>query len=130
MSASRTFDRTVLIPTFVPLPRDPSDGDACSPALGYNNLYQLRLIDGGPSPRLARSGEALVAGGLALRLAQAGIAPQPLVLFPPTAAAADGGGEEEGRRRPRPVCLVGAESCGLFDEVESRKTFWRERGAE
>lgn len=130
ISPSRTFDHTVLIPTFVPLPRDQSEGDACSPVVGYNNLYELRLLDGGPSPRLARAGEPLVANGLALRLAQAGIAPQPLILFPPIGAANEHVVDGDQGRRPRPVCLVGAESCGLFDEVRPRKTFWRERGAE
>lgn len=128
ISSSRTFDHTVLVPTFVPLPRDQSAGDTCSLAVGYNHLYQLRLLDGGPSPQLARSGEPLVAGGLALRLAQAGIAPQPLIVFPPQIGRAVEA--EAVPRRPRPVCLIGTESCGDFAEVEPRKTFWRERGTE
>jgi type IV pilus assembly protein PilY1 len=130
ISSSRTFDHTVLVPTFVPLPRDQAAGDACSLAVGYNHLYQLRLLDGGPSPRLARSGEPLVAGGLALRLAQPGIAPQPLVVFPPATEAADDDGVAAERARPRPVCLVGSESCGRFDEIDPQKTFWRQRGTE
>jgi outer membrane protein assembly factor BamB len=130
ISASRTFDHTVLIPSFVPLPSDQTDGDTCSPVIGYNLLYQLRLLDGGPSPRLARSGEPLFAGGLALRLSQVGIAPQPMILFPPSEAANDDAGDDAQRGRPRPVCLVGAESCGQFDELRPHMTFWRERAAE
>lgn len=128
ISSSRTYDHTVLVPTFVPLPRDQFAGDACSLAVGYNHLYQLRLLDGGPSTRLAQSGEPLVAGGLALRLAQAGIAPQPLILFPRQVERAADAGRADAR--PRPVCLVGTESCGLFGRTEPRKTFWRERGTE
>jgi hypothetical protein len=130
VAPSRTFDHTVLVPTFVPLPRDQAAGDACSLIVGYNHLYQLRLLDGGPSPRLEQSGEPLVAGGLALRLGQLGIAPQPLVFFPPATEAVGDDGAEARRRRPQPVCLVGAESCGSFDEVEPQKTYWRQRGAE
>jgi type IV pilus assembly protein PilY1 len=136
ISPSRTFDHTVFIPTFVPLEREPEgDAAACTQAIGYNNLYQVSVLDARPGQHLGQSGHEVVASGLAIRLGQAGIAPEPVFLFPATPAApADGGPAGDAAppapERPPPVCLVGAESCGSLAGVAPRRTYWRKQGSE
>jgi hypothetical protein len=136
ISPSRTFDHTVFIPTFVPLEREPDENDAaCTRAIGYNNLYQVSVLDARPGPHLEQSGHEVVAGGLAIRLRQAGIAPPPVFLFPaspdePADAGPAGGAAPPAPERPPPVCLVGAENCGSLADVGPRRTYWRKLGSE
>jgi len=126
VSASRTLDNTVFFPTFVPgLPEgDPEDGGCPAPA-GYNLLYQVGVVDARPARSLQDSPRPDAARGLAVRLAQPGIAPPPAFVFPGPGqdASADA-------MRPAPLCLVGTESCGRLEAYGPRRTYWRERGAE
>jgi len=126
VSASRTLDNTVFFPTFVPEPReqDPRDG-ACPAPAGYNLLYQVGVLDARPARTLQDSPRPDAARGLAVRLAQPGIAPPPAFVFPGPGedTSADAG-------RPAPLCLVGTESCGRLEASGPRRTNWRERGAE
>jgi type IV pilus assembly protein PilY1 len=134
ISSSRTFEHTVFFPTFLPAKRDvDAEGederaDACAAAVGDNLLYQVSVIDARPVRRLAEAAHSADAGGLALRLAQPGIAPEPVFVFPATTDAAAGAGGDPSR--PQPLCLVGVESCGSLAVVEPRRTYWRQRGAE
>jgi type IV pilus assembly protein PilY1 len=128
ISSSRTVDHTVYFPTFVPARLDggPGDGDdACADPVGYNQLYQVSVFDARPGRHLAETSHEVDAGGLALRLGQPGIAPEPVFLFP----GADGESAGDSPRAP-PLCLVGVESCGNFAGVGPRRTYWRQRGAE
>jgi len=127
LSPSRTIDQTIFFPTFVPGGgADSDDGaDACSVARGYNHLYQISVLDGRPGPQLKEAVHDLAANGLAIRLAQPGIAPEPVFLFPGAGAAAGADAA-----RPPPLCLVGAESCGSIAGAAPRRTYWRQRGAE
>lgn len=126
ISASRTLGNTVFFPTFVPESREPDPGDGTCPApAGYNLLYQVGVVDARPARSLQDLPRPTAARGLAVRLAQPGIAPPPAFVFPAPGAdtAADAG-------RAGPLCLVGTESCGRLEASGPRRTYWRERGAE
>lgn len=128
ISSSRTFDHTVFFPTFVPAVREELDDAAegsCVDAVGQNLLYQVSVFDARPGRHLAETAHEVEAGGLALRLGQGGIAPEPAIMFP----ASDGLRPGDPPRFP-PLCLVGVESCGNLGESGPRRTFWRQRGAE
>lgn len=122
---SRTFEKTVFFTSFVPKLR--SDNNiVCSEAIGYNYLYVLSVCDGRKSVAfLAQTGLPTVAGGLAGQLNQKGIAPEVSFLFP-----SPDGSPGSGSRRPPPVCLVGAESCGQFFGYAPKRTFWQQKGTE
>lgn len=132
ISSSRTFDHTVFFPTFVPtLDDDGGDTgeDSCSGAAGYNLLYQVSVLDARPGRHLSETAHEVGAGGLALRLGQPGIAPEPVFVFPGADdGPADGAAGE--LPRPPPLCLVGVESCGSLTGAGLRRTYWRQRGAE
>lgn len=132
ISSSRTFDHTVFFPTFVPRRGDDSDDaaeDTCSSTAGYNLLYQVSVVDARPGRYLSETAHEVGAGGLALRLGQPGIAPEPVFVFP---GANDGPGDGAAGALPRPppLCLVGVESCGSLIGSGLRRTYWRQRGAE
>ena len=126
ISPSRTFDNTVFAPSFVPQKRsEDTDGNACTDAVGYNNLYQVSVFDGRPSDKyLDATTHASAAGGLAIRLEQFGIAPETVFLFPGAE------GDSEDAVRPPPVCLIGTESCGQFTGFEPKRTFWLQKSAQ
>lgn len=128
VSSSRTLDHTIFFPTFVPQARrDVAEGDACGGGIGYNHLYQVSVIDGRPARRLSETALPTTARGLAIRLDQPGIAPEPMFLFP---APEPGPAEDGPAVRPPPVCLVGAETCGNLAVLAPRRTYWRQHGAE
>jgi len=134
ISSSRTFEHTVFFPTFLPAKRaEDEEGederkDACADPVGDNLLYQVSVFDARPARRLAETAHAADAGGLALRLGQPGIAPEPVFVFPATEEEA--AGAPGAVSRSTPLCLVGVESCGSLDAVGPRRTYWRQRGAE
>lgn len=128
ISSSRTFDHTVFFPTFVPAAAAGDDGTvdgACADDAGHNLLYQVSVFDARPGRHLAETAHEVDAGGLALRLGQGGIAPEPAFVFPASDPALPGAPP-----RPPPLCLVGAESCGSLGGTGPRRTYWRQRGAE
>ena len=90
-----------------------------------NLLYQVSVFDARPGRHLAETAHEVDAGGLALRLGQPGIAPEPAFVFPATDGPLHGDSP-----RPAPLCLVGAESCGSLGGAGPRRTYWRQRGAE
>jgi hypothetical protein len=128
ISSSRTFDHTVFFPTFVPADRaagDDASEAACGGGAGYNLLYQVSVVDARPARRPGETAHEVDAGGLALRLGQPGIAPEPVFVFPATEGAVPAD-----QPRPPPLCLVGVESCGSLGGAGPRRTYWRQRGAE
>jgi type IV pilus assembly protein PilY1 len=128
ISSSRTFDHTVYFPTFAPAVRAEAGGaaeGACVDAAGLNLLYQVTVLDAKPGRHLAETAHEIDAGGLALRLGQGGIAPEPAFVFPAGDEPLPGGAP-----RPLPMCLVGVESCGRPGGAGPRRTYWRQRGAE
>jgi len=128
ISSSRTFDHTVFFPTFVPDVAAEDAGaaeGACANAAGHNLLYQVSVFDARPRRHVAETAHEVDAGGLALRLGQGGIAPEPAFVFPARDGALPGDPP-----RPPPLCLVGVESCGSLGATGPRRTYWRQRGAE
>jgi len=132
ISSSRTFEHTVFFPTFLPARRDDEGADeredACADPVGDNLLYQVSVVDARPARRLVEAAHVADAGGLALRLGQPGIAPEPVFLFPATGDEAAGAPGD--LSRPTPLCLVGVESCGSLNGAGPRRTYWRQQGAE
>ncbi len=57
-------------------------------------------------------------------LAQGGIAPEVVWLFPSPEGRSASGAE----CRPDPVCLVGLENCGVGVNLAPVRTFWRQTG--
>ena len=118
----------MFFPTFVPAARAIEEAaieEACDGTVGYNLLYQGSVLDARPGRHLAETAHEVDAGGLALRLGQPGIAPEPAFVFPATDGPAPGDAP-----RPPPLCLVGVESCGSLGGAGPRRTYWRQRGAE
>ena len=130
ISASRTFEHTVFFPTFLPASRaDGDEGeDACANPVGDNLLYQVSVFDARPARRVAEAAHGTDARGLARRLGQPGIAPEPVFVFP--AKGDEAAGAPGAPSRSTPLCLVGVESCGSLEEAVPRRTYWRQRGAE
>jgi type IV pilus assembly protein PilY1 len=122
---SRTFENAIFFTSFVPKLRT-DNTIVCTEAIGYNYLYVLSVCDGSVNYAfLAQTGLPVVAQGLAGQLNQKGIAPEVAFLFPSPDNASG-----SGTRRPPPVCLVGAESCGQFSGYAPKRTFWQQRGAD
>jgi len=118
----------VFFPTFVPAAAAEDAGaaeGACADAAGHNLLYQVSVFDARPGRHLAETAHEVAAGGLALRLGQPGIAPEPAFVFPPNDGSLPGESP-----RPPPLCLVGVESCGSLGAAGPRRTYWRQRGVE
>jgi type IV pilus assembly protein PilY1 len=127
ISESRTFENTIFFPSFVPkLRTDDTDGNVCTEAIGYNYLYVISVFDGKASTQfLSATKLPVVAQGLGGQLNQTGIAPEAAFLFP-----SPDSNNNSGVVRPKPVCLVGAESCGQFSNYEPKRTYWQQKGAD
>lgn len=122
LAEARTFGNVVFFPTFTP---DVAGLSAsCTPRQGTNRLLSVNLIDGSP---LVASNRDVVANPVTTAdrekvLAQGGISPEAVFLFPSPPAGCVGDA-----CRPPPRCLVGLESCGVEFSNAPKKTYWRER---
>ena len=125
LAESRTFNNSIFFPTYIP--NSGAIADACAPAAGKNRVYVISAYDG--SPVIEQDGVISDTDGdgdadLTVEdrysdLAQSGIAPETVMLFP-----GGGGGQDP------VVCLNGAEVLGACTNFNSRiKTFWHETGA-
>ena len=125
LAESRTFNNSIFFPTY--LPNQAAAANACTPAAGSNRVYVISAFDG--SPVIEQDGVISDTDGdgdadLTIEdrfsdLAQSGIAPETVMLFP-----GGGGGTDP------VVCLNGAEVLGACTNFNSRvKTFWHETGA-
>jgi type IV pilus assembly protein PilY1 len=125
ISDSRTFENTIFATSFVPKIRT-DNNVVCTEAIGYNYLYVVSACNGTANPQfLTQTALPVVAAGLAGQLNQKGIAPEVSFLFP-----SPDNSPGSGTRRPPPVCLVGAESCGQFSGYQPKRTFWQQKGAD
>lgn len=125
LAESRTFNNSIFFPTY--LPNQAAAANVCTPAAGGNRVYVISAFDG--SPVIEQDGVITDTDGdgdpdLTVEdrysdLAQSGIAPETVMLFP-------GGGDGT----DPVVCLNGAEVLGACTNFNSRvKTFWHETGA-
>lgn len=122
LAEARTFGNVVFFPTFTP---DVNGlAASCTPRQGTNRLLTVNLVDG--SPLVAANRDVGVDPPTTDErervLAQGGISPEAVFLFPSPPAGCVGEA-----CRPPPRCLVGLESCGVEFSNAPRKTYWRER---
>ena len=122
LAEARTFGNVVFFPSFTP---DVSGlAASCTPRQGTNRLFSVNLIDG--SPLLAANRDVVLnpptTADREKVLAQGGISPEAVFLFPSPAAGCVGEA-----CRPPPRCLVGLETCGVEFSNAPKKTYWRER---
>jgi type IV pilus assembly protein PilY1 len=125
LAESRTFNNNIFFPTY--LPNEAAAANQCTPAAGRNRVYVISAHDGAPvieqdgviSDSDNDGDNDLTVEDRYSDLAQSGIAPETVMLFP-------GGGAGE----DPVVCLNGAEVLEACTNFNSRiKTFWHETGA-
>ena len=122
LAEARTFGNVVFFPSFTP---DVSGlAASCTPRQGTNRLFSVNLIDG--SPLIATNRDVVLnpptTADREKVLAQGGISPEAVFLFPSPPAGCVGEA-----CRPPPRCLVGLETCGVEFSNAPKKTYWRER---
>jgi type IV pilus assembly protein PilY1 len=124
LAESTTFAGTVIFTTYLPQAGDAVSGsNSCVARQGRNRLYAVSALDG--SPVLNRDNSADADGNVSKTgdevedrwgdLAQSGIAPEAVILFPETSL---------------PACIVGVESCGVSFTNNPVRTFWNQRDTE
>ena len=119
LAESRTFGNVIFFPSFTP---DTAGATAsCTPRQGTNRLYSVSLFDASPVNN-RETGVSPTAADREVTLAQGGIAPEAVFLFPTPDAECTGNA-----CRPPPQCLVGVEKCGVEFSNAPVKTYWRER---
>ncbi len=120
LAEARTFGGDILFTTYLPNAGSLVPGqNTCVARQGANRLWTVRAADG--RPVLNRDGSAAPDGSTDKPdspedrwggLAQSGIAPEPVILFPETS---------------QPTCIVGVEQCGITLTNDPVKTFWNSR---
>jgi type IV pilus assembly protein PilY1 len=124
LAESLTFGGTILFTTYLPQAGDAISGsNSCVAHQGRNRLYAVNVLDG--SPVVNRDNSADADGNVSKTgdevedrwgdLAQSGIAPEAVILFPETSV---------------PACIVGVESCGVSFTNNPVRTFWNQRDTE
>ncbi len=121
LAEASTFDNKVFFSTFTP---GGSGGSGCVPATGTNRLYVVSVEDGSPVTNLDGSIDPnnLTLTDRSRDLAQGGIAPEVVFLFPPSTDPND--------PLPPPACLIGLENCTLGITNLPVRTFWTEDDVE
>ncbi len=152
LSEARTVQSLIQFATYEPNAASTSSSSSCTPGLGTNRLYTISAFTG--APVIARESAAdpdgdadgdgvpnssdddddgdgipdsedLTADDRDTELAQGGIAPEVVWLFPspenPTTCVG-------AACRPPPQCLVGLENCGVGINLSPVRTFWRQTG--
>ena len=125
LSEARTIESMIQFTTYEPS-LDPADpvADACAPDKGINRLYTISAFTGAPVfDRESPEDPPDSADDRETELAQGGIAPEVVWLFPSPDGACEGA-----ECRPDPVCLVGLENCGVGVNLAPVRTFWRQTG--
>jgi len=121
LSESRTFSDTVFFTTYTPS----GNANACLPGRGLNKLYAVNVKDGRPVVNLdgVGSDQPLTLEDRVRNLAQGGIAPEIVFLFPDPNSCTSGDCE--------PVYgFVGLEGIGGLNLPPFIRTFWNEAGTE
>ncbi len=121
LSEARTFDNKIFFPSFTP---GAAGGNGCLPGSGLNRLYVVAVDDGSPVTNLDNSIDPnnLTLTDRSRDLAQGGIAPETVFLFPPSTDPND--------PLPPPECLIGLENCPIGLTNRPVRTFWTQDGAE
>jgi type IV pilus assembly protein PilY1 len=127
LAESRTFQGKVFFTTHSPIEADPPR-ESCSLGGGVNRLYIVNAVDARPVHKNDESATESMESpdDRSRRLAQGGIAPEAVFVFP--APGADPEHPDPPRPRAPPVCLVGLEHCGVGLSNSPERTYWRQRG--
>jgi type IV pilus assembly protein PilY1 len=126
LSEARTIQSMIQFTTYEPNldESDPVAG-ACSPDKGINRLYTISAYTGAPVYDREGATDPDSVDDREAELAQGGIAPEVVWLFPSPDDPTTCVGAE---CRPEPVCLVGLENCGVGVNLAPVRTFWRQSG--
>jgi type IV pilus assembly protein PilY1 len=126
LSEARTIESMIQFTTYEPNDDSTPNSNACSPAPGTNRLYTVSAYTGAPVfDRESPDDPPDSTDDRDSELAQSGIAPEVVWLFPSPENPATCVGAE---CRPDPVCLVGLENCGVGVNLSPVRTFWRQTG--
>jgi type IV pilus assembly protein PilY1 len=126
LSEARTIENMIQFTTYEPNSDSTEASASCAPGVGTNRLYTISAFTGAPVfDRESPEDPPDSVDDRESELAQGGIAPEVVWLFPSPENPATCVGEE---CRPDPVCLVGLESCGVGINLAPVRTFWRQTG--
>jgi len=126
LAEARTIESIIQFTTYEPNNASTPQSNSCAPGVGTNRLYSISAYTG--APVYDRENPADPPDSVDDRdteLAQGGIAPEVVWLFPSPENPQTCVGEE---CRPDPVCLVGLENCGVGVNLAPVRTFWRQTG--
>lgn len=129
LSEARTFNSKILFSTFTPVASE-SARNACVVSGVKNTFYAVNVLNG----------QVLVQNDLQ----QTGIAPTPVILFPPPDAPPPDDPDDPDNPgdptdpppcvgtecTPPPVCLVGLENCGVDLTNAPVRTFWTQQNTD
>jgi len=126
LSEARTIESMIQFTTYEPNSASTSQSTSCAPGVGTNRLYTISAFTGAPVfDRQSPTDPPDSVDYRETELAQGGIAPEVVWLFPSPENPATCVGEE---CRPDPQCLVGLENCGVGVNLAPVRTFWRQTG--
>jgi type IV pilus assembly protein PilY1 len=119
LSDAQTFDGKVLFTTFTPAAR--STGQNCRASSGLSRFYLFSIIDGQPVQNLDEVGSPteLTQTDRYTELAQGGLAPTPVILFPDLTTTT-------GNLPNTALVCSGTECLELFN-LGTQKTYWIKR---
>ncbi|MFZ2508595.1 MAG: hypothetical protein WAW79_09015 [Steroidobacteraceae bacterium] len=126
LSEARTLESIIQFSTYEPNSTSTVESDSCAPGVGTNRLYTISAYNGAPVfDRENPEDPPDSTDDRDTELAQGGIAPEVIWLFPSPDDPEDCEGEE---CRPPPRCLVGLETCGVGINLPPVRTYWRQTG--
>ena len=121
LSESRTFADTVYFTTFTP----GANTNPCQPGAGLNKLYAVNVVDGSPVNNMDGVGQDtdLTVDDRVRSLAQGGIAPEIVFLFPDPKSCTSGDCDAV-------YGFVGLEGIGDLSLPPYVRTYWEQAGSE
>jgi type IV pilus assembly protein PilY1 len=126
LAEARTVQSMIQFTTYEPNRNSTSDADSCAPGIGTNRLYTVSAYTGAPViNRESATDPPDSTDDRDTELAQGGIAPEVVYLFPSPEDPVNCVGAD---CRPPPVCLVGLEACGGLPPQFPVRTYWRQTG--
>ncbi len=126
LAEARTIESMIQFTTYEPNSDSTIISASCAPGVGTNRLYTISAYTGAPVfDRENPTDPPDSVDDRDTELAQGGIAPEVVWLFPSPDNPTTCVGEE---CRPDPVCLVGLENCGVGVNLAPVRTFWRQTG--
>lgn len=119
LSDTQTFDGKVLFTTYTPSAR--SLGETCRASSGLSRFYMFSVFDGQPVQNLDEVGDetALTPTDRYRELAQGGLAPTPVILFPELTSTTGA--------LPETTLVCSGGECLPLDPVNTFKTYWIKR---